>query len=84
VLHQEGVDELSPRIATPLRIISHRSVAPNDIWYSIGVSPTRQKLYIGNARSYVTNGEVLIYRTNGEFLKAVEVGVNPGEIASSE
>ena len=84
VLHQDGVDELSPRIATPLRIISHRSVAPNDIWYSIGVSPTRQKLYIGNARSYVTNGEVRIYRSNGELLDRIEVGVNPGGIESSE
>lgn len=84
VLHEQGVDELSPRIAKPLRIISHSSVTPNDIWYTINVSPTRQKLYIGNARSYVTNGEVLIYRTNGELLNRIEVGVNPGGIESSE
>jgi DNA-binding beta-propeller fold protein YncE len=84
VLHEDGVDELSPRISKPLRIITHSSRTPNDIWYSIGVSPTRQKLYIGNARSYVTNGEVLEYRTNGELLKRYEVGVNPGGVASSE
>ena len=84
VLHEQGVDELSPRIAKPLRIISHPSVTPNDVWYSIAVSPSRQKLYIGNARSYVTNGEVLVFRTNGQLLNRIDVGVNPGSIATSE
>jgi DNA-binding beta-propeller fold protein YncE len=84
ILHEDGVDELSPRISKPLRIITHSSRAPNDIWYGIGVSPRRQKLYICNARSYVTNGEVLVYRTNGELLNRYDVGVNPGGVASSE
>lgn len=84
VLHQDGVDELSPRIIKPLRIITHSSRTPNDIWYSIGVSPSRQKLYIGNARSYVTNGEVIVFRTNGELLQRFDVGVNPGGIASTD
>lgn len=83
VLHEDGVDELTPRIAKPLRILTHSSRTPNDIWYAIGVSPSRQKLYVCNARSYVTNGEVRIYRTNGEFLKAVDVGVNPGGVGST-
>ncbi|MFN5377694.1 MAG: YncE family protein, partial [Ignavibacteria bacterium] len=83
-LHEDGIDELTPRITKPLRILSHSSRAPNDIWYAIGVSPSRQKLYVCNARSYVTNGEVRIYRTNGELLNTVDVGVNPGGVASSE
>ncbi len=83
VLHQDGVDELSPRIATSMRVISHTSVAPNDIWYSIGVSPSRQKLYIGNARSYVTNGEIRIYRTDGVLINTIDVGVNPTGLADS-
>lgn len=84
VLHEDGVDELSPRITKPLRILNHSSRAPNDIWYGLGVSPSRQMLYVCNARSYVTNGEVRIYRTDGELLKTVEVGVNPGGVASGE
>ncbi len=83
VLHEDGVDELSPRITKPLRILNHTSRAPNDIWYGLGVSPSRQMLYVCNARSYVTNGEVRIYRTDGELLKTVEVGVNPGRVVST-
>jgi len=84
VLHEEGVDELSPRIAKPLRILNHTSRAPNDIWYGLGVSPSRQTLYVCNARSYVTNGEVRVYRTDGVLINTIDVGVNPAGVGSTD
>jgi hypothetical protein len=49
----------------------------NDIWYSLGWWPSQSSLLVGNARSYVTDGEVLVLDRNGNERFRVAVGLNP-------
>lgn len=59
---------------------SMQTIAPRmgtDVWYSLWIRPSTGELYIGNARQYVTDGEVLVYTLSGQFLRRYTVGLNP-------
>ena len=60
VLHEEGIEKISPD-GTSHRLVSHLSANGNDVWYSLGIDPVEGHLLIGNARSFVIDGEVLRY-----------------------
>ena len=49
----------------------------SDVWYSLWIRPTTREVYVGNARQYVTDGEVLVYSLSGQLLRRSAVGLNP-------
>lgn len=77
VMHAAGVDVLDPQTLATTRIISHQSGAGSDIWYSIGFDHDRRLILIGNARSYVTDGEVIVADLLGTIISRYPVGPNP-------
>lgn len=76
VLHREGIDRLNLSGATH-RVISHTSAEGNDVWYSLGFDQVRRELLIGNARSFVIDGEVLRISLAGVVLARSSVAINP-------
>lgn len=81
VLHSLGVSRLRGTSDTMLTVIRHRSGSGSDVWYSLTYQSTTGTLWIGNARSYVTDGEVLAYDTTGKRLLTAPVGLNPTAFA---
>jgi len=81
VLHSLGVSRLRGTADTMSIIIPHRSGSGSDVWYSLAYQPDGGTLWIGNARSYVTDGEVLAYDTTGKRLLSAPVGLNPTAFA---
>lgn len=77
ILHTNGVDMLTPGTSASQHILEHKSTAANDVWYSLGYDHVNQHLIVGNARSYVTDGEVLVYTLNGQLVNRYGVGSNP-------
>ncbi|MBI2794335.1 MAG: hypothetical protein HYX66_06785 [Ignavibacteria bacterium] len=77
VLHADGVDVLDARTFEMTRIISHQSGAGSDVWYSIGFDHERRLILVGNARSYVTDGEVIVFDPSGAITSRHPVGPNP-------
>ncbi len=52
-------------------------------WYSVAFDWKDGHLFVGNARNYAVEGEILIYKlteNNTEFIKKMSVGVNPSKI----
>jgi YVTN family beta-propeller protein len=47
-------------------------------FYSIAYESNRKELYIGDAKDYVSNGEMLIYDMNGNLKTKFTVGLIPG------
>ncbi len=79
VLHQNGIDRLSAGDSSSYRVVSHSSAQGQDIWYALAFDP-RNVLLVGNARSYVTDGEVLEYGLDGTVFARHPVAVNPTSI----
>ncbi|MCX8056444.1 MAG: hypothetical protein N3F03_02395 [Ignavibacteria bacterium] len=55
----------------------------NDMYgiaYSIAYDEINQRLYVGNPKNFVQNGEVKIFDKNGNYLKKFETKINPGAI----
>jgi len=74
VLHADGIDAI--RAMQPQPIVRHRS-AGDSVWYSLGLHPRSGNLWIGNARSYLIPGEVIVMRTDGTVVQRRDVGRNP-------
>jgi DNA-binding beta-propeller fold protein YncE len=58
-------------------------ITPNsttDIWYSLSFDPSTQQLWVGNARNYQSDGEVLMLSPTGNLLNRFEVGKNPRKV----
>jgi len=81
ILHQEGVDEIVHDVPTTRRIISHRSAGGNDVWYGLGFDGAKRIVWVGNARSYVTDGECIAIRLDGTVVGRYAVGANPTAFA---
>jgi hypothetical protein len=78
VLHAEGVDELDLTTSATRRILSNTT---SDVWYSIAYDESRDLIWVGNAKNYVTDGEVFAVQRNGtRWGSGVGVGVNPTTI----
>lgn len=76
VLHTNGVDVLNHATGESQHVIAHRSVS-SDVWYSLAFDNNQRTIWIGNARGYVTDGEVLEYNTMGVLQNRYVVGPNP-------
>lgn len=81
VLHNHGVSRIRSTNDTMSTIIRHRSGSGSDVWYSLAYQPDGATLWIGNARSYVTDGEVIVFDTTGNRQLAAPVGLNPTAFA---
>lgn len=55
---------------------------PDQIWYSLTISPDGSLIYVGNAKRFTTNGQLLIFRNKLDSipLKIYPSGVNPNKI----
>ncbi len=77
VLHAGGVSRVAGgRLSTVI------SRATADAWYSLTWDRRSSRLVIGNARNYVTDGEVVIIDTAGTLMRRFDVGINPGSMIS--
>ena len=81
VLHEDGVDEITPIETLTRRIIAHRSADGNDVWYGLGFDAASRILWIGNARAYVTDGECIAVDLSGTVIGRYPVGANPTAFA---
>ena len=81
VLNETGVVRIESNSPTPTLVAPHENKNGNDIWYSLGFDPIRKLIVVGNARSYVTDGEVILFRTDGTIEARLNVGINPTAFA---
>lgn len=52
----------------------------DDHWYSLALHPQDGTLWIGNARGFTTEGEVIVADGAGNYIKRFDVGLNPTAI----
>lgn len=53
----------------------------NDYWYSLYFDNISNRIFVGNARNYQVNGEILIYDAiSANLLKRYKVGINPTKV----
>lgn len=82
VLDDKGVQKINLNLekAQSERIIINPKIS--DIWYSIAIYAYDKTLWIGNARNYQINGEILIYdlATADKPIKKFNTGLNPNTI----
>ncbi len=77
VLHRDGIDSYERNTQTRRTITTHKSTNGNDVWYSLGWWKSQRSLLVGNARTYVTDGEVIALDLNGTVRFKAGVGLNP-------
>lgn len=77
ILHRAGIDAYDHTTRTTTPLIQHVSGNGNDVWYSLGWWTQQNILLVGNARSYVTDGEVIAIDLNGAIRFRTGVGLNP-------
>jgi hypothetical protein len=63
--------------ALPQLIIENTT---KDIWYSLSYNEQKQELWIGNARNYQSDGEVIVTDEQGQIIRRHEVGKNPSNV----
>lgn len=80
VLHANGVDVIDPARSTTTQVLSHTNTTNSDMWYSLFVDTRQQRLYVGNARNYLIDGELLVFTLGGEQVGTYPVGPNPTSI----
>ena len=51
-----------------------------DVWSSLSIDDTKGELWIGNARNYQSDGEVIVVSTNDTLLHTIQVGKNPRKV----
>lgn len=81
VLHGKGVSRLTEGVEQPALVLTHTSGAGSDTWYSLAYDSVRGLLYVGNARAFVTDGEVLVFMKDGSPVGRYPVALNPTSIA---
>lgn len=58
-------------------------ITPNkskDIWYSLSMNEANELLWIGNARDYQSDGEVIAVNQDGAIITRFDVGKNPRKV----
>ncbi|MFM8772045.1 MAG: hypothetical protein ACKOE4_08545 [Candidatus Kapaibacterium sp.] len=78
VMHGDGISAIRGSV---LSAVMKR--AENEVWYGFGFDTRASRLLIGNARTYVTNGELIIADTTGVVLRRHDVGINPSVIVAA-
>lgn len=75
VLHADGVVRIG---RDAISMVLRRP--DGETWYGLGRDASSGRMFIGNARSYVTNGEVIVVSRSGEIIARHEVGINPSRM----
>ena len=79
VMHGEGISAIRSSV------VSTVMKRPEfETWYGFGFDRRASRLLIGNARTYVTNGELIIADTTGRVIRRYDVGINPSVIAAAD
>ncbi|MBU3678994.1 MAG: hypothetical protein FGM32_05240 [Candidatus Kapabacteria bacterium] len=79
VMHAEGISAIRSAV------VSTVMKRPNsETWYGLGFDARASRLLIGNARTYVTNGEIVIADTTGVVIRRHDVGINPSVIVAAD
>lgn len=76
VLHAHGIHRIAAD-GTSSVVATHEATTTGETWYSIAYAAASRTLYVGNARSFLTDGEVLTLNESGEVLERYSVGPNP-------
>lgn len=85
-------DPVSGKAAYPLLNVKTQAVINNDFIhdgsesliatpFALATDPTTKNIFIGDARDFTSNGQVIIYDRNGNKLTAFAAGLNPGFFA---
>ncbi|HPI20392.1 MAG TPA: hypothetical protein PKY56_08475 [Candidatus Kapabacteria bacterium] len=81
-IDKQGVSKINTNTSSNeiINIIQNPNL--NEIWYSLSYYGKDNTLWVGNARNYQINGEVIIYNLNDSTIikKRFEVGINPNTI----
>lgn len=81
-IDNEGVIKINLNLSQTQaeRIITNLKIS--DIWYSVAYYDYNQTLWIGNAKNYQVNGEILIYEISNPSnpIKKFTSGINPNTI----
>lgn len=79
-ISKTGIDvlDLRPQNAVPRTVATKDRAGDN--WYTLALHPTDGSLWVGNARGYTAEGEVIVIDRQGTYLKRFDVGLNPTEI----
>jgi len=80
VLHKNGVDQIDVASAGSTRLLTHE-LANTDQWYSLAYQPSTNRVWIGNARNYVIDGEAFAIDERGIIVQRANVGLNPAAFA---
>jgi len=74
VLHADGIDAVT--LTSQRRIATHRS-GGDAVWYGMGLHPSDGTIWIGDAKSYLTPGDVVVLDRSGHEVRRQRVGRNP-------
>lgn len=74
VLHADGIDAVT--LTSQRRIATHRS-GGDAVWYGMGLHPSDGTIWIGDAKSYLTPGDVVVLDRDGHEVRRLRVGRNP-------
>lgn len=77
VLHTNGISRINRTTTEIEHIVEYQSGNGNDVWYSLDYNSKTQELWVGNARSYVTDGQAIVFSTTGKEVARYDVGLNP-------
>jgi hypothetical protein len=55
---------------------------PSDIWYSMAISPFDNTIWVGNAKNYQIEGEILVFdnKPSTQYSAKYSIGMNPNSI----
>jgi hypothetical protein len=78
-----GVEAIPLKQTMPNLMLHQSLLIPaqtDNAWYSLAAHPSNGQLWIGNAKNFQTNGEVLIFQVQGSLQQRFEVGISPNTI----
>lgn len=79
VMHGEGISAIRSSVVSTVM-----KRPDSEVWYGLGFDARTSRLLIGNARTYVTSGELVIADTTGVVIRRHEVGINPSVIVAAD
>ena len=84
IVNNQGIHklDLNTFMIIPNFLISNSSVNPSTgIVYSVAYDIDQQRIYAGNPKDFMQNGEIVVYENDGTELSRFVTGINPGTIS---
>ncbi len=78
----KGIQKLSAVSGLIEEVVTNSK--PNEIWYSVAYDTKNDLLFVGNAKNYTVEGQVIVFEIiNTKYIpkKVIPVGVNPSQIS---